>query len=64
MQYCYEKQRGKNNMALIEIILYEIKPEKNVIIQNFEELNLQSKNAWDSQALIQLKTMYCNQKNV
>ncbi len=62
MQYCYEKQRGKNNMALIEKILYEIKPEKNVIIQNFKELNLQSKNAWDSQALIQLKTMYCNQK--
>ncbi|MFV0530072.1 MAG: DUF2851 family protein [Flavobacteriales bacterium] len=62
IQYCYQKQRGKHDIEIIEKILCEIKAENNTIIKNFGKLKLQSHNAWDSQALIQLKTKYCNQK--
>jgi Protein of unknown function (DUF2851) len=36
--------------------------EKNAITSGFEELGAINKSAMDSQALIQLKNEYCNQK--
>ena len=42
--------------------LEEISPEKNVITKGFEELKFSNKNSFDSQAYIQLKNEYCNNK--
>ncbi len=42
--------------------LLEINAEKNAITKGFGELNIANKNAFDSQALIQLKNEYCNNK--
>ena len=42
--------------------LENIKAEKNSIISNFGNLNLDVKTAADSQALIQLKKNYCDKK--
>lgn len=42
--------------------LEEIAAEKNLITRGFEQLNIENKNAWDSQALIELKNEYCNKK--
>lgn len=42
--------------------LDELKAEKNTIIFNFEKLGVKSKNALQSQALIELKSNYCSQK--
>jgi Protein of unknown function (DUF2851) len=42
--------------------LEEINPEKNSITKGFAELNVGNKNAFDSQALIQLKNVYCSKK--
>ncbi len=42
--------------------LEEIVSEKNLITKGFEQLNIENKNAWDSQALIELKNEYCNKK--
>ncbi len=42
--------------------LEEISSEKNSIIKGFESLDFSNKNAFDSQALIQLKNEYCNKK--
>lgn len=42
--------------------LEEIKAEKNSISKGFEALQVENKNAFDSQALIQLKNEYCNKK--
>lgn len=42
--------------------LEELKAEKNSIILNFEKLGIKSKNALQSQALIELKTNFCSQK--
>ncbi|MFV0237120.1 MAG: DUF2851 family protein [Flavobacteriales bacterium] len=62
IQYCYGRQRGKDSIEVVEKILCEMRFENNSVTQNFKNLNLESKSAWDSQALIQLKTVYCNQK--
>jgi len=37
-------------------------PEKNAITRNWEALGAGNKNAWDSQALIELKQQYCDGK--
>ncbi len=42
--------------------LEEITPEKNVITKGFENLGYSNKSAFDSQAFIQLKNHYCNNK--
>jgi hypothetical protein len=43
--------------------LNEIPAEKNQIIGHWQSLGLEVKNAADSQALIQLKNLYCNKRN-
>jgi hypothetical protein len=40
--------------------LENIPAEKNVITRKWEELGIINKNAWDSQALIELKPQYCD----
>lgn len=42
--------------------LYLLAPEKNSITKRFQQLNIENKSAFDSQALIQLKNNYCNYK--
>jgi hypothetical protein len=42
--------------------LEEISPEKNAITKGFENLGYSNKSAFDSQAFIQLKNHYCNNK--
>lgn len=40
----------------------QLLPEKNTITIGFEHLGISNKSAYDSQALIQLKNKYCNEK--
>lgn len=42
--------------------LQELKPEKNKITDNYKALSFPIKNAFDSQALLQLKKQYCDRK--
>ena len=42
--------------------LEDISAEKNMITKGFQHLSFSNKNAFDSQALIQLKNEYCNKK--
>lgn len=54
-----------NNEALCERsvqFLETIKPEQNVIIKRFAQIKFPLQNAADSQAVIQLKREYCEQK--
>ena len=39
-----------------------IKPEKNSIISKFLEFKIESKNAFETQSLLELKKNYCNVK--
>jgi hypothetical protein len=40
----------------------QLKPEKNSIIAGWEKINIENKNAFDSQALLELKNNYCDKK--
>jgi hypothetical protein len=42
--------------------LEETAAEKNTITKGFQQLHVENKNAFDSQALIELKTQYCDKK--
>ncbi|CAM1374059.1 DUF2851 family protein [Tenacibaculum xiamenense] len=60
MKFVFMKNSGGYDYEGFLTILKEVKAEKNGIISKFSELKLVSKNALDSQALIQLKTNYCD----
>ena len=40
----------------------QLLPEQNFITKGFAELGIENKSAYDSQALIQLKNKYCDEK--
>ena len=44
------------------VLLKKMKPEKNNIISKFSEIGVKSKNAFDTQALLELKNNYCAPK--
>ena len=55
--YKDEKQKAKA-MKWLE----KLSPENNAITNGFVKLGIENKNAFDSQALIELKNEYCNKK--
>lgn len=42
--------------------MLQLSPENNSITKPFQQAGIENKTAWDSQALIQLKNEYCDQK--
>ncbi|MDP5158720.1 MAG: DUF2851 family protein [Flaviramulus sp.] len=60
LKFCYAKQKGENIDELILSLGTTIQSEKNSIINAFNDLIKVSNSALDSQALIQLKTHYCD----
>ncbi len=60
LKFCYAKQRGEEVDGGVIKLANAINSEKNSIINAFNNLKKVSKSALSSQALIQLKTEYCN----
>jgi hypothetical protein len=61
--YLYGKQRGDESLKDRSLLLLEkVKSEKNTVIDGWKTLGFTVANAADSQALIQLKTQYCDLK--
>ena len=60
IKFSYAKQSGKVIQDEILELAKTINSEKNAIIDAFNDLKPVSKTALDSQALLQLKTEYCN----
>ena len=61
--FVYSQRKGlvqyqERAMQLLE----DIKAETNTISRNFDKMGVTAKNAMESQALIQLKTNYCEPK--
>jgi len=64
MQFAYGFIMNEEKYVVSAIdLLLETKAEKNKIIENFIQLNLNPKNALDTQFLIELKNEYCNNKH-
>lgn len=60
LKFCYARQKGEAVDSDIVKIATSITSEKNNIIDAFNNLKKISKSSLDSQALIQLKTEYCD----
>ncbi len=61
LKFMYQHHVGRPNNELIVHFMNEIASEKNSIITQFSKLTISSNSATESQALLQLKTTYCNE---
>ena len=59
LKFTYERVLGTLDEQNLISLLQSLKPEKNTITSKFEELNIPVENAFDSQALLELKNNYC-----
>jgi hypothetical protein len=59
-RFAYEKSLGKETSEENIQFLEQITSEKNAIIDKFKSVGITSKNAFESQSLLQLKNEYCN----
>lgn len=62
LQFAYQKVLGQSDEHQLISLLESLKPEKNTIISKFEALQIPVENAFDSQALLELKNNYCTPK--
>ena len=62
LKFQYLKERGEVDEENILNLIQQIKPEKNSIISKFSELKITSKNAFETQSLLELKNNYCKPK--
>ncbi|MFL1011283.1 DUF2851 family protein [Flavisericum labens] len=60
LKLSYAKHKGESKVDAIVKVASAIKSEKNSIVEKFNGLRSISQSALDSQALIQLKTSYCD----
>lgn len=61
--FAYGISKSQNSLKDKALKLLEnIKPEKNSVISNFTRLGVKAESAHDSQALIHLKSSYCDSK--
>ena len=62
IKYVYAKQRGVEVTEEILDGLRNLPAEKNTTIQGFSKLGLKAQNAFESQAYLELKKHFCNEK--
>lgn len=62
LKFVYLKQYDKFDQAKFMKLIQQLMPEKNSVIDNFTTLKIEAKNAFDTQALLQLKRNYCEQQ--
>jgi len=61
--FIYEKLSGQSaEIEDVFSLLEQLPAENNRIINQWEILNVGTKNAWDTQSLLHLKTQYCTHK--
>ncbi len=59
LQFHYKKSIHTLDQEVLLEMMRTLKPEKNSIISKFAELQVEAKNAFESQALLELKNNYC-----
>lgn len=60
LQFAFGKSQGKEISEDLIQLLDEVASEKNAILDKFSSFGIKSKNAFESQSLLQLKNEYCN----
>jgi len=61
-RFAYSRYLKKDSNVVLRKIIKAIQPEKNTIVEKFKKIHLKSENAFDTQALLQLKKHYCDYK--
>lgn len=59
--FLYAKKMGTDESYLLDL-MYQISPEKNNIVAKFSALDVKSKSALETQALLTLKKEYCDKE--
>ena len=62
LKFCYAKQVGKDVSEELVALATSLPKEENSIVKNFNLLKPIISNAFESQAMLQLKNEYCNPK--
>ncbi len=62
LKFVYEQARGEVDQEGLLQLIKQLKPENNSIISKFLELKIKANNAFESQALLELKNNYCAKK--
>jgi hypothetical protein len=62
IQFAYSNVMGQSISEDLIAFMNEVPPEKNAIINKFETFGISSKNAFETQTLLELKNEYCNKK--
>lgn len=61
--FLYGQRRGEQSYQDLAFqLLEDLPPEKNTIIDGWKKMGLQPDSAWQTQALLELKNNFCNQK--
>ncbi len=60
IKFCYARQHGKDVSDAILNLASQIAPEENSVVKKFNSLKKIATNAYQSQALLQLKKDYCD----
>jgi len=62
LKFCYQKSKGAVVVSEILSLMQQIAPEKNSQVSQFQHLGVAIKNAYESQAILTLKSDYCDAK--
>lgn len=62
IKFAYSKSIGRDDSEQLIKWISQLVAEKNAIVDKFSDFGIESKNAFQTQALLQLKNEYCNHK--
>lgn len=62
LQFAYAATRDESIAEELISFMNQVEPESNAIISKFEFFGVKAENAFETQALLELKKEYCNQK--
>lgn len=62
LQFAYATTRDESISEELISFMNQVAPEKNAIVSKFESFGVKAENAFETQALLELKKEYCNQK--
>lgn len=61
-KFAYAKATGKEITEDLLALMQALAPENNAVMDKFKQFKMVPENAYDTQALLQLKNEYCNHK--
>ena len=62
VQFAYAKNHGKEITEELIALMQSLDSEKNAILDKFKSIGISTKNAFEAQTLLQLKSEYCNKR--